>query len=440
MKEVNESHLSKNTIKNIHHYYRRFKRLNTIYVWICGLFILLGLLFFIIGVPLLNHQKNVMEQYYNTQINQLQGQKEQKEEEIDAQNTSSFETTLQGQKAQYANEYTPQANYYEADIGNSTIAIDRNNIFVSDNAGILSNDVKEKIYQFNRQLDENANGAQFMVVTLDQLPNGKDIESYATDIFNNLGIGNDEEDNGVLYLMSVAEQETRLEVGYGLEGVLTDAESQGILDDEEVVENYQEEDYSEGVSATTDLVANYINSKTPYEDSQISIYEGRRDSLSFVLLIPIVFMTLLFIVVLLYFIGIMRTRKWVKKDYKEFSSIVGNDNSVTEQSAKQIKKLNLYALIFYGMVYWQTYHHVLKNRDIGRLLNKYPSGRKIGRRVLVGDTLYDYRGLILTAHYASSAYNPRSSKGRGRGGGFGGFGGGSFGGGSSGGGGASGGW
>lgn len=73
----------------------------------------------------------------------------------------------------------------------------------------------------------------------------------------------------------------------------------------------------------------------------------------------------------------------VRKDYKEFSGIVGNDNRITEQSAKQIKKLNLYALIFYGMVYWQTYRHVLKNRDIGRLLNKYPSGRKIGRRVLV---------------------------------------------------------
>lgn len=64
------------------------------------------------------------------------------------------------------------------------------------------------------------------------------------------------------------------------------------------------------MSATTDLVANYINSKTPYEDSQINTYESRRDSLGFVLLIPIVFMTLLFIVVLLYFIGIMRLEGW----------------------------------------------------------------------------------------------------------------------------------
>ena len=107
--------IKKTCEKNIHNYYRRFKRLNTIYIWICGIFLLLALLFFVVGIPLLNNQKNAMEQYYNTQINQLQAQKEQKEEEIDAQNTSSFETTVEGQKAQYANEYTPQAddNWYD---------------------------------------------------------------------------------------------------------------------------------------------------------------------------------------------------------------------------------------------------------------------------------------------------------------------------------------
>lgn len=442
MKEVNESHLNKNTVQNIHTYYKRFRRLNNIYVFLCGLFILFSLLFFIFVIPMLNNQKNAAEHYYNTQINHLQMQKEEKEAQIDAQNTTSFEDTLQNQEEQYENDYNPQGDYYEADIGEHTIEIDRNNIFVSDNAGILSNEAKEKVYQLNRQLDENANGAQFMVVTIDQLPSDLDIETYATDVFNTLGVGNEEEDNGVLYLMSVSDQEARLEVGYGLEDVLTDANSQGIIDNDEIVEDYQDENYSEGIMETTDLVAEYINSKTPYEDSQINNYENRLSILTFVYLIPIVVIVILFLVVALYFRGILKTRNWLAKDYKKFVNIVGNESVATGQMADKVQQLSLYALLFYGMIYWQTYRHVVKNRDLGKLLHKYPNGKKMGRRVLVGDTLYDYRGLILTAHYASSAYNPRSSKGRGgRGGGFGGgFGGGSFGGGSSGGGGASGGW
>ena len=61
------------------------------------------------------------------------------------------------------------------------------------------------------------------VISLD----GSDIESYASDLFKQWGIGGDLNNRGVLILLSVGDHRYRTEVGYGLEPILPDGKVGG---------------------------------------------------------------------------------------------------------------------------------------------------------------------------------------------------------------------
>lgn len=56
------------------------------------------------------------------------------------------------------------------------------------------------------------------------------LEDYANDLFEEWGVGEEDKDNGVLLLVAMEERELRVEVGFGLEGELTDLESGQIVD------------------------------------------------------------------------------------------------------------------------------------------------------------------------------------------------------------------
>lgn len=61
--------------------------------------------------------------------------------------------------------------------------------------------------------------------------NDRDIEGFANELFREWGIGKSSSNNGVLVLLSLKDRKSRIEVGYGMEPYLTDAESRRILDD-----------------------------------------------------------------------------------------------------------------------------------------------------------------------------------------------------------------
>ena len=56
------------------------------------------------------------------------------------------------------------------------------------------------------------------------------LEDYSTQLFRNFGIGNSKLNNGVLMLIALDERQSRIEVGYGLEGILNDAKTGRIQD------------------------------------------------------------------------------------------------------------------------------------------------------------------------------------------------------------------
>ena len=95
--------------------------------------------------------------------------------------------------------------------------------YVNDYANILSSETEEYIKNKSIALN-NADGTQIVVVTVPNLE-GLTIEDYANKLFNNFGIGSEEKNNGLLLLLALEEREFRVEVGYGLEGILPDGKT-----------------------------------------------------------------------------------------------------------------------------------------------------------------------------------------------------------------------
>ena len=89
--------------------------------------------------------------------------------------------------------------------------------YVNDTANILNNETETYIININQELYSKT-GAQIVVVTVNSLE-GISVEDYALQTFRNYGIGSKEKNNGILFLVSVGDRKTRIEVGYGLEGI-----------------------------------------------------------------------------------------------------------------------------------------------------------------------------------------------------------------------------
>jgi uncharacterized protein len=93
--------------------------------------------------------------------------------------------------------------------------------YISDFAGVLSPSVKQQLETLCSQVDRQAH-AQIAVVTIKTLDDGYSIEQFATELEDKWGVGN-KEDRGVLMVLVMTPRRGRIEVGYGLEGILNDA-------------------------------------------------------------------------------------------------------------------------------------------------------------------------------------------------------------------------
>ena len=101
--------------------------------------------------------------------------------------------------------------------------------FVNDFASCLTDEDKSTIQALGEELYKKTK-AQVVVVTVQSL-GGRDIESYSIGLAREWGIGDKDDDSGVLLLLSTGDRQVRIEVGKGaLEGSLTDGKSGRILD------------------------------------------------------------------------------------------------------------------------------------------------------------------------------------------------------------------
>lgn len=138
---------------------------------------------------------------------------------------------------------------------------------VVDQANILSAPTKLMIISELERFEGEDQGPQLVVVTVDSLE-GKSIEDYALDLGRLWKIGHAAKNNGIILLIAPNEREVRIEVGYGLEGVLTDAAANQIIR-KVLVPELRDNHWDAAAKAGVKAIINEIKSPQYQEASEL---------------------------------------------------------------------------------------------------------------------------------------------------------------------------
>ena len=121
--------------------------------------------------------------------------------------------------------------------------------WVTDMAEILTDSTEAQLNQMIEQL-EAQNGTELAVVTVPLTAPAASPKEFTTELFNYWGIGKKEQDNGVLFLISVGDRRVEIETGYGIEGILPDAKVGRIIDTK-IKPRFKQGDFDGGTLAGT---------------------------------------------------------------------------------------------------------------------------------------------------------------------------------------------
>jgi uncharacterized protein len=120
---------------------------------------------------------------------------------------------------------------------------------IVDQANIIPATTRDAIESKLADLEAKS-GIQLVVASVSSLE-GEEIEPYANELFRTWKIGEKAKNNGVLFLVAPNERKVRIEVGYGLEGTLTDALSKVIITSA-IAPHFKTGDFGGGVSRGVD--------------------------------------------------------------------------------------------------------------------------------------------------------------------------------------------
>lgn len=122
---------------------------------------------------------------------------------------------------------------------------------VVDDANILSPQAEAQLTTELANLEAQS-GRQLVVATLPDLQ-GYEIEDYGYQLLRTWGIGNKDRDDGVILIIAPTERKVRIEVGYGLEPILTDALSSVIIN-QKILPAFKAGKMEDGVVAGTQAI------------------------------------------------------------------------------------------------------------------------------------------------------------------------------------------
>ena len=115
---------------------------------------------------------------------------------------------------------------------------------IVDNASLISDGVELNLNQQLMDLSDST-GAQLAILTIPTL-DGEVLESYSMKVVEDWKLGSAEKDTGVLLLIALEERSIRIEVGYGLEGVLTDTKC-GLIIRNVIAPEFRNGNYQSGI-------------------------------------------------------------------------------------------------------------------------------------------------------------------------------------------------
>lgn len=133
---------------------------------------------------------------------------------------------------------------------------------VNDYAGLLSPDIRDELESKLQQL-EQTNSTQLVVLIIPGLE-GDDLERFSIQVAEKWKIGQKGKDNGAILLISRDDRKVRIEVGYGLEGTLTDLVCGRIIDDV-LVPRFKQGEFDAGVLEAVDAIISLVRGE--YSDT-----------------------------------------------------------------------------------------------------------------------------------------------------------------------------
>jgi uncharacterized protein len=165
---------------------------------------------------------------------------------------------------------------------------------VVDQANIIPEATRQEITQKLADLEQKS-GIQLVVATVNSLEDG-DIETYTNELFRTWKLGEKDKNNGVLLLVAPNEHKVRIEVGYGLEGTLTDALSKLIIINA-MTPRFKAGDYGGGISRGVDDIITVLTTDSSEWQSRLQVradQDNNSQAIGWVLIVGfIVFIALL---------------------------------------------------------------------------------------------------------------------------------------------------
>jgi uncharacterized protein len=147
----------------------------------------------------------------------------------------------------------------------------RDGTWVTDMASALRTETVAKINAAIGEFEQTTGGEMAVVVV--RSLDGNSVEDYAAKLFALWGIGKKGQDNGLLLLWSTGDRRVRVEVGYGLEGLLPDGKVGSILDTY-VIPKFKAGQFDEGILGGVDaLLRSARNEQVALAPASNRVYE-----------------------------------------------------------------------------------------------------------------------------------------------------------------------
>jgi len=160
-------------------------------------------------------------------------------------------------------------------LSTSAFAFPRPTGYVNDYANLLSTQEESEM---EAKISQNVKkgGWEIAVVTVKSL-DGKSVETYANELFNEWGIGKKGKDDGVLLLLSLEPRKIRIEVGYGAEENLSDGKAGRIIRDA-IVPRLKTGDIGLGLSSGVNLIME-SQPRILTQAEKVAIAESKKEQL-----------------------------------------------------------------------------------------------------------------------------------------------------------------
>lgn len=156
--------------------------------------------------------------------------------------------------------------------------------YINDYAEVLSADQEAELNSELKSFEDTTTNQIFVAII--RSLNGSDIESYAGQVFKEWKIGQKGKDNGILLLASIDDNIRRIEIGYGLEGSLTDGQAGTIIRDT-IKPEFLKGDYYAGIKNGVSLIQKQIAGEIelPSQTQSSSNNEGWGNWVAFLLIL-----------------------------------------------------------------------------------------------------------------------------------------------------------